>query len=474
MTPFSSPYPARRALVRPASTLLIGLATALAAAACTTNDATVDPNTHKGPAKVVVSPSPVGLMLDSTITLKAVAYDSSGNAMTGAIAPVWSSDNLSIVDVSQSGVVKAIGVGTTVVRAEIDDVFGLDTVTVALPAPVLTRVVIVPGSATLTVNDTVTLRATSYSQFNALMTNPAAPTWTTSDSTIATVSSSGFVTAKRAGTATISGTIKGITGQAAITVNAPVVTLQRVDVSPDTASIVVGGTATFTATPYGSDGRVFAGAPAATWTTGDSTIATVSSGGVVTAKSAGATTVTATISGVRGTATIVTKAGTTSTATVNPAVRLSLKRLQTGGIDTLSDITVAGDHEETGDKELEGLVSYDLSSIAQGSTVQQASLTVGQDVSQSFNSPWTLGTLYVESASGFTLDEGTVPSDAVAVASANFGTIQVDVTKILQAAVAAHQSSVILRFRYAQLENNNGKIDYVWLNAGPINLSLSK
>ncbi|HVX42050.1 MAG TPA: Ig-like domain-containing protein [Gemmatimonadaceae bacterium] len=441
--------------------------------ACTSPDAVKDPNTNTAPEKVVVTPNDVGLALDSTAKLTAVAYDSSGNAMTGAVAPTWSSDDQSVATVDNAGSVRAVGVGTTKIEATIDNVVGTATVTVVLPAPVLTRVAITPASASIAVNDTVRLKATAYSQFNGVM-NGLTATWKSSDTTVATVASNGLVTAKSSGTATITGTISGVAGTASITVTPPVVTLQRVDVTPDTAQVKVGGTATFTATAYGSDGRVFAGAPAATWSTGDTTIATVSGTGVVTGKAAGATTVTATINGVKGTATISVSAANTSSGALYPMVRESLKRLGNGGIDTLTDITVVGDHEQTGDKELEGLIDYDLSSIPTGSTVQKAVLNVGEDKQQSYGSPWTLGTLFVEGATSFSLDEGSVSTTAVPVATAEFTSAQVDITNIVKQAIANHQSTVILRFRYAQLGNNNGNIDYVWLNAAQIDLTLTK
>ena len=98
-------------------------------------------------------------------------------------------------------------------------------------------------------------------------------------------------------------------------------TLQTIAVSPATASLSVGGTQQFTATGTYSDGSTADLTSTATWVTASSSIAGVSSSGVVTAAAAGSTTVTASQSGVSGTAAITVAAATPalSSIAVTPA-----------------------------------------------------------------------------------------------------------------------------------------------------------
>jgi len=96
-------------------------------------------------------------------------------------------------------------------------------------------------------------------------------------------------------------------------------TLTSLAVLPTTASVIEGHTQQINATGTYNDGSTKDLTGSATWTTSDSTVATVSSGGLVTAA--------ATIASPPGTATITAASGTitaTSTITVNTGPLLSI------------------------------------------------------------------------------------------------------------------------------------------------------
>src|SRR3989442_13207909 len=80
-----------------------------------------------------------------------------------------------------------------------------------------------------------------------------AVTWTSSDASVATVSSSGLVGAVAAGSVTITATSEGRSGTAAIVVaNTPVAS---VVVSPASAGVLVGGTVQLAASPRDAAGN---------------------------------------------------------------------------------------------------------------------------------------------------------------------------------------------------------------------------
>ena len=78
----------------------------------------------------------------------------------------------------------------------------------------------------------------------------------------------------------------------------------RVEVTPDTVHLVVGGTRGLHAVPYGSDGRPLPGR-VVTWTSGDETVARVDVSGNVTALGSGTVAIVATSEGRRGEARIM-------------------------------------------------------------------------------------------------------------------------------------------------------------------------
>src|SRR5213079_2429751 len=106
-------------------------------------------------------------------------------------------------------------------------------------------------------------------------------TWASSNTTVATVSASGLVTGKVAGTATITATSEGQSGTSAITVvHVPVAS---VTVAPATANVNEGKTVQLTATLKDANGNVLTGRTV-TWSSSSTTVATVNTTGLVTGK----------------------------------------------------------------------------------------------------------------------------------------------------------------------------------------------
>jgi hypothetical protein len=88
------------------------------------------------------------------------------------------------------------------------------------PTQTVATVTVTPATDTLKVDSTVTLTAVGKDSLGVAVT-AATMTWTSSDTTTATVSTAGMVTGKKAGTATITATASGaaaIAGTATITV----------------------------------------------------------------------------------------------------------------------------------------------------------------------------------------------------------------------------------------------------------------
>lgn len=154
-------------------------------------------------------------------------------------------------------------------------------------------------------------------------------TWTTSNSSVATVSSTGIVTAVSEGTAQITATsTRNSSVSASLTVTVAKPAVQSLTISPSSLSLMLNGTRqlTVSASPSGASNSV-------SWSSSNSSVATVSSTGLVTAVSEGTATITATStvnSAVKATlaVTVVSEAGNKQLFENNIAALDSAKTLQ--------------------------------------------------------------------------------------------------------------------------------------------------
>lgn len=267
-------------------------------------------------ASVAVSPGALALTVGQAASLVATASDAAGNVLPGR-GVSWSSANTGVATVAGSGLVTAVGVGTTTVTATSEGKAATVQVVVAAapvappppPAPVA-AVAITPANASVTVGGGVTLSATTTDAHGNVLTGRTI-TWVSSAPQIATVDAQGTVRGVAPGSATITAASEGTAATAQITVNAPPpappAPVATVSVTPSSATLVVGSSATLTATLRDAAGSVLAGRTTS-WVTSDASVATVSAAGVVTAVAPGRATVTAVSEGKNGQAQITVNA----------------------------------------------------------------------------------------------------------------------------------------------------------------------
>ena len=143
-----------------------------------------------------------------------------------------------------------------------------------------------PSSLSLTIGQTSKL-TTTITPSNAT----ESILWTSSNTAIASVDSEGNVTAVSSGSATITAKTSnsGVTRTCRITVKDANVAVSGINLDKSSMSLTVGASGTLSATITPSN----ASNKGVTWTSSNSSVASVSSSGVVTAKSVGTTTITA-------------------------------------------------------------------------------------------------------------------------------------------------------------------------------------
>lgn len=170
-------------------------------------------------ATVTVAPANKSLTVGDTLTFTATTKDAHGNVLTGRVV-TWSSDNTAAATVdATTGLVTAVGPGTAHIIATSEGQSGQATLTV-VPVPVAS-VSVSPQDTTMTAGDSAQFSAQPKDS-NGNPLSGRVITWSSSNNAIATVSSTGMVTAVAGGPpVTITATSEGVPGSTQLTVNPP-------------------------------------------------------------------------------------------------------------------------------------------------------------------------------------------------------------------------------------------------------------
>lgn len=228
-----------------------------------------------------------------TVQLTAVARDQFGAVIAGNTV-TWSSSVPSVATVSSTGLLQALAGGSVTITATISGVSG--TLALTITPRVTTTVTVSSPTASPAVGETVQLTVVARDQFGDVLAGRTA-TWSTSNATVATISSTGLLQAVAPGAVIATVTIDGVPGSLSLTVTPRAVA--SVTVTSPKPSLEVGESVQLVATARDTNGDVMPGTTAS-WSTSNAGIATVSATGVLQGQSTGTVVITATINGVSG------------------------------------------------------------------------------------------------------------------------------------------------------------------------------
>ena len=177
--------------------------------------------------------------------------------------------------------------------------------------PTLSSLAVGP-TATIQQSRTVQMSATGTYSDGSTKSPVSGVVWSSSDQTVATVSSSGLATGVSPGSATITGAVGSVSGQATLTVT--IANLSSITIAPTTANITSGNTQQYSATGTTTSGKTVNITNSVTWAVQAGSVQGVSinSSGLLT-----------TTSGDTGTVTVTATDPTTGIVS-NPAATLTI------------------------------------------------------------------------------------------------------------------------------------------------------
>jgi trimeric autotransporter adhesin len=158
--------------------------------------------------------------------------------------------------------------------------------------PTLSSVTVTPSTPSVAVDSSKQMTATGTYNDGSTKNITGSVTWSSDDTTVATVSDGGSVSGISPGKVSVTATSGTISGSTSVTVM--VANLRSIAISPTSASIGSDQTEQFTAIGTLDDGTTVDITDAVTWKSSKTSVATINSGGLATAQGTGTTNITAT------------------------------------------------------------------------------------------------------------------------------------------------------------------------------------
>jgi len=253
---------------------------------------------------ITVTPAVFSIASGQSMPLSALGTFSDGTSHDVTSQATWSSSTASAT-VDAAGLVTGSSIGSSTITATIGAKSGSALATVS--AALSQTIGVTPLTASIATGQTQAFAANGIFSDGSQTDITNSASWSSNATSVASVDPTGLAAGLGAGAATISAASGSVLpGTAALTVTPAVLT--EIDIAPDAQFIPVGGQLQLSLTGTYSDGSTQDITANATWSSSDSTLASVDAGtGVVTGvanSNNNAVTITATYGGISNTTTV--------------------------------------------------------------------------------------------------------------------------------------------------------------------------
>ncbi len=203
-----------------------------------------------------VTPAAGSIATGATQQFTATGKFSDGSSKDVTSSVQWSSTAATVASVSSNGLATGVAAGVVTVTAQSGTVKGTAslTITSVLQQPSLVSLQVMPSNVSIAVAATQQFTVKGTFSDNSTKDMTSSVTWSSSDSTFATINGAGLATGVAVGVLTVTAQSGSVQGTANLTVTNAAANLASLTLSPLASSIPVNTTQQFTATGSYSDG----------------------------------------------------------------------------------------------------------------------------------------------------------------------------------------------------------------------------
>ncbi|HBL01827.1 MAG TPA: hypothetical protein DDZ61_04275 [Aeromonas salmonicida] len=357
-----------------ATGVAVGTSTISASLNGVTSAGTVLTVTNATVSQIQITPPSLTLAKGTKGKLTAIATYSDNSTQDISNQVVWNSSNIGVATINLSGEVSAVSNGSATLTGSVGAVTS-NSVSLSVTNASVNQIDLSATASTLAAGTKAQLTAVaSYSDGSSQNITPLV-SWSSSDSDVATVSTSGEVTAVSPGTAVITGSFGGQTSTLTVTVTAA--TVSAIQISTPLTSLALGTNGQLKALATYSDDTLVDVTSQISWISSAPTLVSVDANGQIKALAVGSAVISGSLGGTSATINIAATAATLTGLTIDPIPNLaSGNQAQLKATASFSNLTsqdvsalVSWQSDNT------GVVTVSGTGLAQGVTAGTANIT---------------------------------------------------------------------------------------------------